>query len=89
MSKLILAFTNMLILNLTELINEQINFLKQQFRPSILPHSWLSFTKYFRKLLKKDLMSLFYDFYKENLPLFSLNFGIITLLSKIKDASQI
>jgi hypothetical protein len=34
-------------------------------------------------------MSLFKNFYENKLPLFSLNFGIITLLPKQKEASHI
>jgi hypothetical protein len=34
-------------------------------------------------------MALFKDFYEDKLPLFSLNFRIITLLPKQKDASHI
>jgi hypothetical protein len=34
-------------------------------------------------------MSLFNDFYEDKLPLFSLNFGIITLLPKQSEASHI
>ena len=34
-------------------------------------------------------MTLFNDFYEERLPLFSLNFGVITLPPKTKDAKQI
>jgi hypothetical protein len=34
-------------------------------------------------------MALFKDFYENKLPFFSLNFGIITLLPKQKDASHI
>ena len=34
-------------------------------------------------------MLLFAEFHKGNLPLFSLNFGIITLLPKQKEATQI
>ena len=34
-------------------------------------------------------MSLFKDFHEECLPLFSLNFGVITLLPKTSDAKQI
>jgi hypothetical protein len=34
-------------------------------------------------------MTLFHDFYKGDLPLYSLNFGIIILLSKCKEASRI
>jgi hypothetical protein len=34
-------------------------------------------------------MALFDDFYEDKLPLFSLNFGVITLLSKTKEAIKI
>jgi hypothetical protein len=34
-------------------------------------------------------MSLFYEFYMGRLPIHSLNFGVITLLSKITDATRI
>jgi hypothetical protein len=34
-------------------------------------------------------MALFKDFYEDKLPLFSLNFGTITLLSKQKEATHI
>jgi hypothetical protein len=34
-------------------------------------------------------MALFHDFYEDKLPLFSLNFGIITLLPKQKEAMHI
>jgi hypothetical protein len=40
------------------------------------------FYQAFWKVSKGDLMALFKDFYKGRLPLFSLNFGIITLLPK-------
>ena len=39
--------------------------------------------------IKEDVMALFNDFYEERLPLFSLNFGVITILPKTKDAKQI
>jgi hypothetical protein len=35
------------------------------------------------------LIALFKDFYDENIPLFSLNFGIITLLPKKKEVTHI
>jgi hypothetical protein len=34
-------------------------------------------------------MALFDDFHEDKLPLFSLNFGVITLLSKTKEAIKI
>ena len=39
--------------------------------------------------LKQDLMDMFNDFHKGELPLFHLNFGTIILLPKKEDASQI
>jgi hypothetical protein len=47
------------------------------------------FYQVFWELIKDDLMPLFLEFHKGNLFLFSLNFGIITLLRKQKDATQI
>jgi hypothetical protein len=41
------------------------------------------------EIIKMDLMDLFHEFHKGDLPLFSLNFGIITLLPKEKEAKQI
>jgi len=40
-------------------------------------------------LIKDDLMAMFVDFYNWTLPLYSLNFGIITLLPKKDNAVQI
>jgi hypothetical protein len=47
------------------------------------------FDQHFWEVLKDDLMALFTCFQKGDLPLFKLNFGIITLLPKKEDASQI
>jgi hypothetical protein len=47
------------------------------------------FYQIFWETIKGDLMALFKDFYEGNLPLFSLNFGIITLLPKQEDATHI
>jgi hypothetical protein len=47
------------------------------------------FYQVFWDLIKDDLLSLFHEFHKGHLPLFSLNFGIITLLPKQKEAKQI
>jgi hypothetical protein len=43
----------------------------------------------FWEIIKEDLLALFSDFYEERLPLFSLNFGVITLIPKIHEAKQI
>jgi hypothetical protein len=47
------------------------------------------FYQIFWKTIKRDLIALFKDFYEDKLPLFSLIFGIITLLPKQKEASHI
>jgi len=47
------------------------------------------FYQVFWEIIKGDLMSLFKDFQGECLPLFSLNFGVITLLPKTSDVKQI
>jgi hypothetical protein len=41
------------------------------------------------EIIKEDMLALFSDFYEERLPLFSLNFEVITLLPKIQEAKQI
>jgi hypothetical protein len=40
-------------------------------------------------VIKEDLLALFHEFHKETLDLFSLNFGIITLIPKIGNATKI
>jgi hypothetical protein len=40
------------------------------------------FYQFFFKIIKRDLMALFHEFHKGDLPLFSLNFGVITFLPK-------
>jgi hypothetical protein len=47
------------------------------------------FYQAFWEIIKGELMALFHEFHKGDLPLFSLNFGIITLLPKEKEAKQI
>ena len=47
------------------------------------------FYQAFWETIKDDLMSLFQDFYEGILPLFSLNFGIITVLPKKAEVVQI
>jgi hypothetical protein len=39
-------------------------------------------------VIKDDLLAMFYDFHKDSLDLFSLNFGIITLIPKIENATK-
>jgi hypothetical protein len=43
----------------------------------------------FWDVIKGDMLLFFHEFHKGHLPLFSLNFGIITLLLKQKEAKQI
>jgi hypothetical protein len=43
----------------------------------------------FWSIIKDDLVSLFQDFHRGDLPLYSLNFGTIILLPKSKDAETI
>jgi hypothetical protein len=47
------------------------------------------FYQVFWSLIKNDLMALFRDFHNGNLPLFNLNFGIITLLPKEQEVKKI
>jgi hypothetical protein len=47
------------------------------------------FYQVFWSLIKNDLMAMFRDFHHGDLPLFSLNFGIITLLPKGQEAKKI
>jgi hypothetical protein len=47
------------------------------------------FYQVFWEVIKGDLMALFKEFHEGQLPLFSLNFGTITLLPKQKEATQI
>ena len=47
------------------------------------------FYQVFWETIKDDLLAMFVDFQNENLPLHSLNFGIITLLSKKTEATKI
>ncbi|WVZ85025.1 hypothetical protein U9M48_031988 [Paspalum notatum var. saurae] len=47
------------------------------------------FYQVFWENIKADLMAMFYDFYKVDLHLFSLNFGVITLLPKCQEVVKI
>jgi len=49
----------------------------------------VEFYQVFWNLIKDDLMALFTDFHKEELNLYILNFGIITLIPKIQEATKI
>jgi exonuclease III len=49
----------------------------------------VEFYQVFWEIIKGDLMALFKQFHEGNLPLFSLNFGIITLLPKQNEATHI
>ena len=49
----------------------------------------VEFYQVFWNLIKDDLMAFFTDFHKEDLNLYSLNFGIITLIPKIHEATKI
>ena len=47
------------------------------------------FYQHFWDLIKGDLMSMFQDLHQGDLPIFSLNFGVITLLPKTQEARKI
>ena len=47
------------------------------------------FYQQFWDVIKSDLMHMFHDLYRGDIPLFSLNFGVITLLPKIQKANKI
>ena len=47
------------------------------------------FYQVFWEVIKDDLLALFADFHNEDLNLFSLNFGIITLIPKVQEATKI
>ena len=51
--------------------------------------SWLSSIKFYWELIKEGLLPLFTEFHMGNLPIYSLNFGTITLLLKQKVVTQI
>jgi hypothetical protein len=55
-------------------------------RPNGFP---AEFYQVFCGVIKDDLLAMFHDFYKDSLDLFSLNFGIITLIPKIENAAKI
>jgi hypothetical protein len=49
----------------------------------------VEFYHVFWSLIKDDLMAMFRDFHREDLDLFSLNFGVITLLPELHEIKMI
>ena len=47
------------------------------------------FYQKFWDIIKYDMLQMFEDLHRGDLPLFSLNFGVITLIPKIQDANLI
>jgi hypothetical protein len=47
------------------------------------------FYQKFWDVIKGDLLQMFYELHAGILPLFSLNFGVITLIPKVHEANQI
>ena len=47
------------------------------------------FYQYFWEVIKGDLMNIFHDLHSGDLPLFTLNFCVITLLPKTPEANKI
>ena len=47
------------------------------------------FFQFFWETIKADLLRLFVEFYKGELPLHSLNFGVITILPKKEGATKV
>ena len=49
----------------------------------------VEFYQKFWETIKGDLMSMFHELHARDLPLFSLNFGVITLIPKVQEANLI
>jgi hypothetical protein len=49
----------------------------------------VEFFQFFWETIKADQLELFVEFHKGELPLHSLNFGVITLLPKKKDTTKV
>jgi hypothetical protein len=47
------------------------------------------FYQHFWETIKGDLMNMFHELHTGEFPLFSLNFGVITLIPKVKEANKI
>jgi hypothetical protein len=85
----------------TEQENEilTVDFTEKEVRDAIFPMKHnkapgpdgfpAEFYHVFWSLIKDDLMAMFRDFHSVDLPLFSLNFGIITLIPKLKEVKKI
>ncbi|WVZ60059.1 hypothetical protein U9M48_010126 [Paspalum notatum var. saurae] len=69
-------------------IKEAIFSMKPNKAPG--PDGFLAeFYRHFWETVKGDLMQMFCDLSKGDLPLFSLNFGVITLIPKVQEANVI
>lgn len=49
----------------------------------------VEFYQHFWEVIKGDLINMFHDLHSGDLPLFSLNFGVISLLPKTREANKI
>ena len=49
----------------------------------------MEFYQKFWEVIKGDLLSMFHALYSGDLPLFSLNFGVISLIPKVQEANII
>jgi hypothetical protein len=52
-------------------------------------HFPVEFFQHCWDIIKEDVMALFFDFHNQNLDIGRLNYGVITLLPKVKDANNI
>jgi hypothetical protein len=86
-------------LNISERVELMTEFTEKEVRDAIfqLKHNKApgsdgfpaEFYQIFWSLIKDDLMAMFRDFHLGNLPLFCLNFGVITLIPKEKEVKKI
>jgi hypothetical protein len=71
-----------------EEVKEVVMGMKENFVPG--PNGYgVIFFKKFWDYLKGDLMAMFADFYNNNLDIKRLNYGVITLVPKLKEANNI
>jgi hypothetical protein len=75
---------------LTSLEREELmaEFAEKEVRETIFGFP-AEFYQVFWSLIKDDLMDMFRDFHSGDLPLFCLNFGVITLIPKEKEVKRI
>jgi len=52
-------------------------------------HIPIEFYKKCKEIIKDDMMALFDDFFEGNLDISRMNYGMITLLPKLKDANKV